>query len=186
MFANYIILSHFTPTKRNSIIRIIIAFDTGQPVFTSCPGEYEVCPSSEDIAGTANNSVSIDTRVTFNNGGFCEMTKRIRLLRILKNQEQVYLCSNLRTFSTQLCGNTEKFRMEQQQTCNESDITLCKYDMRLMLLNFGPDDEGIYDVMIEFENDPIRRGTLRRQFNITLLSTNKLPNNGKLHRCTYI
>ena len=50
--------------------------------------------------------------------------------------------------------------------------------MRLMLLNFSRLDEGVYDVVIEFENDPIGRGTLRRQFNITLLSTNELPNNG--------
>ena len=63
----------------------------GQPVFISCPGEYAVCPWIELIAGTANDHVSIDTRVTFINGGFCGKTKSIRFLIVLKNQEQMYL-----------------------------------------------------------------------------------------------
>ena len=96
----------------------------------------------------------------------------------------MYLCSNLVTFASQLCGNNDKFRVEQQQTCNGSNIILCKYDIKLVLLNFNAlSDEGIYEVVIEFENDGLERGTLSRQFNITLLS--KLSNNSKSNKQTH-
>ena len=163
-----------------SIVLLIFIICLGQPVFTSCMCEY---PSIENITGTANDSVPIDTRVTFNDGGFCRRTKPIRLLRVLKDQEQMYLCSNLVTFASQLCGNNDKFRVEQQQTCNGSNITLCKYDIKLVLLNFNESDKGIYEVVIEFENDGNERGTLSRQFNITLL--NEPSNNSKSHKSTH-
>ena len=107
------------------------------------------------------------------------MTKVIRLLRVFKNQTQVYLCSNLGTFSNQLCENNDNFRVEQEQTCIEPDINLCKFNMTLVLLNFSESDEGIYDVIIEFDNAPIGRGTLSRQFNITLLNG---PPNSKSYK----
>ena len=115
--------------------------------------------------------------MTFDDGGFCNATKRIRTLTVDKDQEQLYLCSNLTSFSDQLCRSTEKFRVEQQQTCIEPNITLCKYDMKLLLLNFGLDDEGMYNVKLEFENDRLGRGMLIRQFNVTVLSA--LSDNGK-------
>ena len=77
--------------------------------------------------------------------------------------------------------------MEQQQTCNGPNITLCKYDIKLVLLNFNASsDEGIYEVMIEFENDSNddnERGTVCRQFNIVLL--NEPSNNSKSHKPTH-
>ena len=82
----------------------------------------------------------------------------------------MYLCSNLVTFASQLCENNDKFRVEQQQTCNGSDITLCKYDIKLVLLDFNESDKGIYEVEIDFENDGLEREMLSRQFIITLLS----------------
>ena len=134
------------------------------------------------INGTENSNVSIDTRIEFVNGGFCNKIKIIRILTVRKGQEQVYLCSNLTTFSNQLCNSTEKFMVEQQQPCTGPDITLCKYDMKLILLHFGPSDEGLYTVEVEFENDGRGRGMLMQQFNITLL--NEVPNTGKLHAIT--
>ena len=129
-----------------------------------------------------NDDASIDTRVIFNNGGFCDRTKKIRSLRVSKNQEIVYFCSNLTTFSIQLCNDTEKFRVEQQQPCTEPDITLCKYNMRLKFLTFGQSDEGIYNVIIEFENDGLERGMLMRQFNVTLSPMDgPTNNNGELN-----
>ena len=95
----------------------------------------------------------------------------------------MYFCSNLRIFSDQLCESTDKFRVEQQQTCNESDITICKYDIKLVLLDFNESDEGIYAVVIEFENDSLERVTLSRQFNITLLSES--PIKSKSHKPTH-
>ena len=129
------------------------------------------------IASTANVNLEIDTRLTFVDGGFCEMTKPIRFLRIIRNEEVQYFCSNLFTFSDQLCPNTEKFRVEQQQTCIEPNIILCKYDMKLILLNFNDSDEGIYSISVEFENNLLERGMLMRQFNITLSS--RQLSNGK-------
>ena len=126
------------------------------------------------IAGTPNGNVSIDTRISFTHGGFCNMTKRIRHLKITKlyeeNEEQdseLYFCSNLRNFSRQLCKSNEKFRVEQQQTCIEPDITSCKYDMKLVLLNFSISDEGMYNVTVEFDNPNLGRGILRQQFNLS-------------------
>ena len=66
--------------------------------------------------------------------------------------------------------------VEQQQPCNGTDITLCKYNMKIVLLNFGQTDEGLYNVSVEFENDGDRRGWLGLLFNITLS-----PQSGKLH-----
>ena len=95
----------------------------------------------------------------------------------------MYFCSNLVTFASQLCENNDKFRVEQQQTCNESNITLCKYDIKLVLLNFNEPDEGIYEVVINFDNDGFERGMLSRQFNITL--SNEPSNNSKSHKPTH-
>ena len=148
-----------------------------QPIFTSCPGEFGVCPSIMQIAGTANGNLSIDTRIKFVDGGFCNMTKRIRTLTVSKDQEQLYLCSNLTTFSDQLCGNTKKFRVNQQQPCIQPDINFCKYDMTLELLDLKPSDEGLYNVILDFENEHLGRGSLMRQFNITF--SNGLLNDGK-------
>ena len=134
------------------------------------------------INGTENGNVSIDTRIKFVNGGFCNKTKNIRILTV-RNYQQVYLCSNLTTFSDQLCNSTEKFIVEQQQPCTGPDITLCKYDMKLILLNFGPSDEGLYTVELQFENDGRGRGMLMLQFNITLL--NEMSNTGKPHESSY-
>ena len=82
----------------------------------------------------------------------------------------MYFCSDLFAFERQLCKNNDKFRVEQQQTCNGSDITLCKYDIKLVVLDFNESDEGLYEVVIEFDDDGLEVGMLSRQFNITLLS----------------
>ena len=105
------------------------------------------------------------------------MTKKIRYLKVTRDEERVYFCSNLFTFSVYLCNSTEKFRVEQQQqqTCIEPNITLCKYDLKLVLLNVNESDEGIYKIAVEFENNLLERGMLMRQFNITL-STRQLSN----------
>ena len=121
-----------------------------------------------------NANVSIDTRIKFVDGGFCNMTKNIRTLTVRKDGEQVYLCSNLITFSTQLCTSKGRFGVEHQQTCIEPNVTLCKYDMKLVLLDFRESDIGVYNVTMEFENDGNGRGMLTRQFNITL--SKGLPN----------
>ena len=142
------------------------------------------------INATENSNVSIDTRINFVNGGFCNMTKKIRILTVRNGQgEQLYLCSNLTTFSNQLCDDTEKFKVDQQQPCTGPDITLCKYDMKLILLNFGPSDEGLYNVEVEFENDGRGRGMLMLQFNITLSNEDtptEMPNTGKLHTVYFV
>ena len=110
------------------------------------------------------------------------MVKGIKHLKVTRNEEQQYFCSNSFIFSTQLCRSTEKFRVEQQQPCSEPNITLCKYDMKLVLLNFSASDEGIYNIEVEFENNnPLDRRMLMRQFNVTLPSGQL--SNGK-NRCT--
>ena len=122
------------------------------------------------IAGTPNGNVLIDTRISFTDGGSCKMTKRIRYLEITKlneENEEVYLCSNLRNFSSQLCNSSGKFRVEQQRTCIEPDITFCKYDMKLVLWNFNEFDEGIYNITVAIENRYLGREMLRQQFNLS-------------------
>ena len=152
---------------------VCIIIFIGQPVFSSCPGV--ACPLIMQINATENSNVSIDTRIKFVNGGFCNLTKEIRMLYVKKDQEQVYHCSNLTTFSNQLCDSTDKIKVDQQQPCTGPDITLCKYDMKLILLNFGPSDEGLYNVEVKFEDDGNERETLMLQFNITL-SNEDTPN----------
>ena len=120
------------------------------------------------LTATVNANISIDTRIKFVDGGFCNMTKNIRTLTVRKDGEQVYYCSNLITFSTQLCNSNERFGIQQQQTCIEPNVTLCKYDMKLVLLDFSESDIGEYNVTVEFDNDGNGRGMLIRQFNITL------------------
>ena len=150
----------------------------GRPVFTSCPGEFEECPSVTQLIAMANDDVSIDTRIEFVDGGFCKAVKKIRTLTVRKDREQMYLCSNLTDYSNRLCSNYKKFRVEQQQNCTGSDITLCKYDIKLVLLNFNASDEGIYNIMVEFENDGNERGMLMRRYDITL--SDELPTNGMI------
>ena len=117
----------------------------------------------------------LDTRIKFVNGGLCNKTKTIRQLEIVK-QEQVYFCSNIGDSSNQLCPNESKFVVEPQQPCNGTDISLCKYDIKIVFLNFSQSDEGLYNVSVEFENDGSRRGSLGLLFNLTLS-----PQSGKLY-----
>ena len=123
----------------------------------------------------------LDTRIKFVNGGLCNRTKRIRQLEIerLREQEQVYFCSNIGDSSNRLCPSESRFEVEQQQPCNGTDITLCKYDMKIVFLNFGLPDEGLYNISVEFESDGRRRGSLGLLFNLTLS-----PRSGKL--CIYL
>ena len=145
----------------------------GRPFFECCPDKFEVCPRILQIAGTPNGNVSIDTRISFTDGGFCKMTQRIRHLEITKlneeneKQDSVYFCPNLRHFSSQLCNSSGKFRVEQQQTCIEPDITSCKYDMKLVLWNFNESDEGIYNITVAIDNLNHGREILRQQFNLS-------------------
>ena len=56
--------------------------------------------------------------------------------------------------------------------------------MKLILVNFGPSDEGLYNVEVQFENDGRGRGMLMLQFNIILSNEDtptEMPNTGKLH-----
>ena len=142
----------------------------GKPLFASCPEDIEICPLTIDIETLENGDVVLDTRIKFVNGGLCNRIKNIRQLKIerLPEQEQVYFCSNIRDSSNQLCPNESRFVVEQQQPCNGIDITLCKYDMKIVLHNFDLSDEGLYNVSVEFENDGRRRGWLGLLFNLTL------------------
>ena len=159
--------------KKKSSFNIFI--NVGQPVFSRFDDNASIVP----LAATVNDNVSIDTRIKFIDGGFCNMIKNIRTLTVRKDREQVYLCSNLITFSTQLCTSNERFGIEQQQTCIEPNVTLCKYDMKIVLLDFRESDIGMYNITVEFENDGNERGMLTQQFNITL--SKGLPN-GKNHQ----
>ena len=124
------------------------------------------------IIGRANENVSINTRVKFVDGGFCNKTKEIVKLTVDKDDEEPFLCFNRLTFSTQLCQSTEKYRVQQHQTCIESNITLCKYDMKLILLNFNPSaDVGIYtcNITVEYDDRSVSgREVLMQQFNLSL------------------
>ena len=136
-----------------------------------CPGEFEVCPRITQLIGRANENVLINTRVKFVDGGFCNKTKKILTLTVYKDDEKAYFCSNRRgTPSTQLCQSTEKYRVQQHQTCIEQNITLCKYDMILELVNFNAADKGIYDITVEFDehnsNTVIGRGVLMQKVNL--------------------
>ena len=138
------------------------------------------------IIGRANENVSINTRVKFVDGGFCNRTKDIRTLTVHKDGEEAYFCSNYGNLSTQLCQSTEKYRVQQHQTCIEPNVTLCKYDMVLVLLNFNEYDEGIYNITVEFhEQNPIssinRRKMLMQQFDL-LLSNGKVFSGVKIQQ----
>ena len=152
-------------------INVILIMYIGEPLFASCPEDIEVCPSTIAVESSENGSVVLDTRIKFVNGGLCNRIKNIRQLKIerVRDQEQdlVYFCSNIGDSLNQLCPNESRFMVEQQQPCNGTDITLCKYDMKIKLLNFGFSDEGLYNVSVEFENDGRRRGWLGLFFNLT-------------------
>ena len=123
------------------------------------------------IIGRANENVSINTRVKFVDGGFCNKTKEIVKLTVDKDDEEPFLCFNRLTFSTQLCQSTEKYRVQQHQTCIEPNITLCKYDMKLILLNFNASAVGIYtcNITVEYDDPSVPgREMLMQQFNLSL------------------
>ena len=148
----------------------IFFFHVGRPFFVLCPGEFEVCPRITQLIGRANENVLINTRVKFVDGGFCNKTKKILTLTVNKEVKKLYFCSNRGTHSTQLCQNTEKYRVQQHQTCIEQNITLCKYDMILELVKFNASDKGIYDIKVEFDehnsNTVIGRGMLMQKVNL--------------------
>ena len=157
-----------------SFILVIIA---GEPLFASCPEDVEICPSTIDMPSLEGDDVELDTRIKFVNGGLCNRTKRIRQLEIerCRDQERVYFCSNIGDSFNQLCPNESRFVVEQQQPCNGTDINLCKYDMKIVFLNFGLSDEGLYNVKVVFENDGRIRESLGLFYNLTLS-----PQSGKL------
>ena len=134
------------------------------------------------------DDVELDTRIKFVNGGLCNRTKRIRQLEIerCRDQERVYFCSNIGDSFNQLCPNESRFVVEQQQPCNGTDINRCKYDMKIVLLNFRLSDKGRYNVRVEFENDGRRRGSLGLLFNLTLsLQNGKLKVTGYNYLMNY-
>ena len=138
----------------------------GRLVFTSCPNR---CFTIINITGKVNSNVSLDTSVKFIGGGFCNKTNQeIRWLEVKKDQVRVYFCSNLQSRREQLCNNTERFVVDLQQSCIPPNIRLCKYDMRLVLLNFNVSDVGIYEVIVEFTINLNEINRLMQQFNITL------------------
>ena len=138
----------------------------GRLVFTFCPNS---CFTIINITGQVDSNVSLDTSVKLIDGGFCNKTNQeIRFLEVKQDQVRVYFCSNLQSRREQLCNNTERFIVELQQSCIPPNIQHCKYDMRLVLLNFNESDVGIYEVIVEFNIDTNERNRLMQQFNITL------------------
>lgn len=107
----------------------------------------------------------LDVRVTFVRGGGCA-NQGIRLMKVVRGEEDVYICSNLINTSAP-CDNSMNPRITVEDAGNCS--VDCKYNIRLRLNDFNESDAGTYVVMVDFASGgSSRQRVIQRIFDLEL------------------